>query len=282
MAIYTGAHLDCRVRAITHRTASARPLRVAAHFPASPRDLNPVENQRASSTEKARGARCARVAPRDRAMPRVHHGSDGVAMVARRLARNFADARSVYAEATVAAVAAPADRPRERSCVSRDASRDGPPGGRTQISLRRRRVNLARPRMRATERFMAPTAFRNESIDAPYRIKLALDRTMLAWVRTSISMASFGFAMVAFFRTLRMMAPTAQAARVHEGAIRFGTALLALAIVAIIGAALGHRRALRTLERGQTLTLGHWPLSITLGMLVAAAGLVGFWLLFHR
>jgi putative membrane protein len=32
--------------------------------------------------------------------------------------------------------------------------------------------------------------------------KLALDRTTLAWVRTTLTMASFGFGMVALFRSL--------------------------------------------------------------------------------
>ena len=38
--------------------------------------------------------------------------------------------------------------------------------------------------------------------------RLALDRTALAWVRTTLTMASFGFGMVAFFRSLRQSAPS--------------------------------------------------------------------------
>jgi len=129
---------------------------------------------------------------------------------------------------------------------------------------------------------MAPTSTGKETIDAPYRLKLALDRTMLAWVRTALAMATFGFALVAFFRAVRVVVPTAEAVRLHEGAIRFGTALLLLAVAVTIGASLVHWRALRKLQRGEPLTLRQIPLSITLGFLVAAFGVVGLWIVFHR
>jgi uncharacterized membrane protein YidH (DUF202 family) len=129
---------------------------------------------------------------------------------------------------------------------------------------------------------MAPTGSGKETIDAPYRLKLALDRTMLAWLRTSIALAGFGFALVAFFRAVRTSTPTLQAARFHLGAIRFGTALLALGIFATIGSALGYLRTLRKLKRGEALTVRQWPLSVTLGFLVAAIGLVGFWFVLRR
>jgi putative membrane protein len=121
-----------------------------------------------------------------------------------------------------------------------------------------------------------------ESIDAPYRLKLALDRTMLAWVRTAIALSSFGFALAAFFRALRVISPGEQSTRLHEGAVRFGTALIALGLFAIIGSGVGHWRALRMLQRGQALKLRQWPLSLTLGFLVAALGMVGLWLVLHR
>ena len=121
-----------------------------------------------------------------------------------------------------------------------------------------------------------------ESVDAPYRIKLALDRTMLAWVRTSLAMASFGFAMVAFFRAVRMMTPNAQAVRMHEGAIHFGTALILLGIASMIASGLSHWRALRKLQRGQALTVRQWPLTITFALLVALLGVLGLWFVFHR
>ena len=75
---------------------------------------------------------------------------------------------------------------------------------------------------------------------ASYRTQLALDRTTLAWVRTALAMASFGFGMVAFFRTIQVRSPSLETIRLHQGAIRMGTAVLILGIVGAVLAAFSH------------------------------------------
>lgn len=117
---------------------------------------------------------------------------------------------------------------------------------------------------------------------AAYRTELALDRTTLAWVRTTLAMTSFGFGMVAFFRTIAERAPSPEALRLHQGAIRMGTALVLLGIVATALAGLSHRSALRKLRRGEAPASGPWPLSLTLVTLSVALGLLGAWELFVR
>jgi uncharacterized membrane protein YidH (DUF202 family) len=114
---------------------------------------------------------------------------------------------------------------------------------------------------------------------ARFRTQLALDRTTLAWVRTTLTMASFGFGMVAFFRSLRQESPSEESIRLHRGAIRFGTGLVVLAIVATVLASISHWYSLRRLRRGETPVLRQWPLSITVAMLFAVLGLVGLWAL---
>lgn len=117
---------------------------------------------------------------------------------------------------------------------------------------------------------------------ASYRTQLALDRTTLAWVRTTLAMASFGFGMVAFFRTIQQRSPSPETIRLHRGAIRMGTALLLLGIIAALLAALYHWFTLRTLRRGDTPALTPWSLSVALAILTAVIGLVGLWELFAR
>ncbi len=117
---------------------------------------------------------------------------------------------------------------------------------------------------------------------ASFRTRLALDRTTLAWLRTTLTMGSFGFGMVGFFRSLHEREPTAESARLHAGAIRMGTALFVLAIVATVLAAAAHWFMLRKLRRGQTPVVTQWPLSITVAMLFAVIGLAGLWALFSR
>jgi putative membrane protein len=116
---------------------------------------------------------------------------------------------------------------------------------------------------------------------AGFRTQLALDRTTLAWVRTALAMASFGFGMVAFFRTLRQQSPDAESIRLHLGAIRFGTGLVVLALVATVLAGLSHWFTLRRLRRGEPPVLRQWPLSITVALLFAVLGLVALWDVFE-
>jgi uncharacterized membrane protein YidH (DUF202 family) len=42
---------------------------------------------------------------------------------------------------------------------------------------------------------------------AKLRTQLSLDRTTLAWIRTALTMATFGFGLVAFFRTPQERTP---------------------------------------------------------------------------
>src|SRR5215471_16900551 len=88
---------------------------------------------------------------------------------------------------------------------------------------------------------------------AAFNTKLALDRTTLAWIRTTLTMASFGFGLVAFFRSLQQGSPSAETARFHQGAIHFGVALIVMGILAMTCAAISHWFTLHRLRRGQVL-----------------------------
>ena len=112
---------------------------------------------------------------------------------------------------------------------------------------------------------------------AGFNTKLALDRTTLAWIRTTLTMASFGFGMVTFFRSLQQGAPSAETARLHQGAIHFGVALIVIGIIAMLCAGLSHWFMLRRLRRGETPVLSQWPLSITVALLFTIIGLMGLW-----
>ena len=121
---------------------------------------------------------------------------------------------------------------------------------------------------------------RNRTAFASFRTQLAMDRTTLAWIRTTLSLAGFGFGMVGFFRSLQEKSPSAETMRLHQGAIRMGTALIILGIVATVAAGVSHWLTLRRLRRGETPMLSQWPLSITVAMLLAIIGLAGLWALF--
>jgi putative membrane protein len=115
---------------------------------------------------------------------------------------------------------------------------------------------------------------------ASYRTQLALDRTTLAWVRTALTMASFGFGTVAFFRSQLDQSPTAETQRLVRGAIRFGTALIVLGIAATTIAGVSHWLTLRRIRRGEPPVMRQWPLSIAVAALTAVIGLAGLWAVF--
>jgi putative membrane protein len=117
---------------------------------------------------------------------------------------------------------------------------------------------------------------------AKFRTQLALDRTTLAWIRTTLTMATFGFGTVGFFRTLRERSPNPHAAQMHQGAIKFGFALVFLGILATVLAGVSHWRTLRRLRRNDVPVLTQWPLSVTVAMLLAVIGLVSVWVLLAR
>jgi putative membrane protein len=110
---------------------------------------------------------------------------------------------------------------------------------------------------------------------------LSLDRTTLAWIRTTLTMTSFGLGTVTFFRSIRMRADTPENVRLHEGAIRFDVALVLIGVVATFLVAASHLSGLRKLRAGEIPRAARWPLSILIALLLALLALWGIWLTFH-
>jgi uncharacterized membrane protein YidH (DUF202 family) len=112
---------------------------------------------------------------------------------------------------------------------------------------------------------------------AKLRTAIALDRTTLSWIRTTLTMATFGFGMIGFFRTLAERARTPQAELLHQAAIKFGTTLVIVGIIATVLSGVSHWLSLRRLRQNEPIAIHQWPLSITLAMLLSVLGLVGVW-----
>jgi len=112
---------------------------------------------------------------------------------------------------------------------------------------------------------------------ASFRTAQALDRTTLAWVRTTLTMGSFGFGMIGFFRAMHEKAQTPQAAQLHHAAVRFGESLVLLGVVATILAGFSHWNTLHRMKRGEAPQAARWPLSIVVALFVALLGMAGLW-----
>jgi len=110
-----------------------------------------------------------------------------------------------------------------------------------------------------------------------FRVSLALDRTTLAWIRTALTFATFGFGMIRFFRAMRQAAQSEQAVRLHQASIHMGVALVVRGWVITTLAALSHWMTLRRLRRGEQVSIPQWPLSITIAVFIAILGLYALW-----
>src|SRR5436305_11259782 len=83
------------------------------------------------------------------------------------------------------------------------------------------------------------------------RVRLAAERTLLAWVRTGLAMMAFGFVVARFGLFLHELAPVRPDAppRSTGLSLAFGTTFILLGVGATLWAAREHARFLRRLDR---------------------------------
>ena len=104
--------------------------------------------------------------------------------------------------------------------------------------------------------------------------RLASERTLMAALRTSLSLIGFGFTIYKFFEAMRTTLGEGGPIRVH-GPRRLGLTLVALGVLVLVGGACQHWLFLKRLrkETGQ-----EFPVSVSLiaAVLLALTGVVVF------
>ena len=111
------------------------------------------------------------------------------------------------------------------------------------------------------------------------RTRLAHDRTLMAWVRTSTSLISFGFTIYKFFQYLQEEQQSAP----RQGLLgprQYGTLMIIIGIVALVLATYQHRRDMKALRK-------HYPevpysLATILAGLISLLGLVALLAIIFR
>lgn len=108
------------------------------------------------------------------------------------------------------------------------------------------------------------------------RTYLAEERTLQAWVRTALSMISFGFTIVKFFQFLvqERGGPLVGVFGRQRSPAAVGLALVTIGTLALVAAIVQHRAALAELHRKGLAP--RWSLAFTVAIAVALLGVFIF------
>lgn len=108
------------------------------------------------------------------------------------------------------------------------------------------------------------------------RVYLAVERTLLAWIRTGLALMGFGFVVARFGLLLRELAvargPTTGQIQTPGYSVWFGVALVVAGVLINAYAAWAHRRIARCLRVGDIEPTKDSRMGIALAVLLAALG----------
>ena len=110
------------------------------------------------------------------------------------------------------------------------------------------------------------------------RVYLAAERTLLAWIRTGLSLMGFGFVVARFGLFMRELAmakglDVPPPAGGQPVSLWIGVALVAVGVVVNLLAAVDHGRVIRSLRRGDTHPATKSAMGVVLAAILAALGI---------
>ena len=106
---------------------------------------------------------------------------------------------------------------------------------------------------------------------AKARNRAAADRTLMAWVRTSLALIAFGFGIE------RVVEAMTSRQYVSTGLTAFVTlSFIALGVYGLIAASRDYRREVRSLERGGYEFKSEFPHALIVASILAAVGAIAF------
>ena len=107
------------------------------------------------------------------------------------------------------------------------------------------------------------------------RNRAAADRTLMAWIRTSLSLIGFGFGIGKIAETLEKTSGIAGVDSYHTAQI-FGEAFIGLGVFGLIAAIVQYRRILKQIERGEFVYSEPFPLPMITATILVLIGVFGF------
>jgi putative membrane protein len=107
------------------------------------------------------------------------------------------------------------------------------------------------------------------------RSREAARRTLMAWVRTCLTLIAFGFGFGKYHGYLRAAGLREKFDPNHSTLI-FGLSFIAIAMVGLFAAVFQHYRVLRQLDGGEFVYSPDWPLEAITAAVLFLVGLFGF------
>ena len=119
-----------------------------------------------------------------------------------------------------------------------------------------------------------PKSITNEL--AKERSREAADRTLMAWIRTALSLIGFGFAIASFRDILLEGGLIRNPHKEFNGALVFGLSFVSLGVLGLLAATLQHWNILQHLKQADFSYTGFRPLAFIMAILLMLIGLFAF------
>ena len=107
------------------------------------------------------------------------------------------------------------------------------------------------------------------------RSREAADRTIMAWIRTSLSLISFGFGIGKFYDYLETAELEKSLDPLHS-TLWIGGALIFLGVLGLLAAVVQHSRILKRLANLDFVYVEPWPLGMIVAILLLLIGVFAF------
>ena len=108
------------------------------------------------------------------------------------------------------------------------------------------------------------------------RVRFAIERTLLAWVRTGLALMGFGFVVARFGLFLREIEAVRQAAPLKAStglSLWIGTALILLGVLVNLLVSAEHLRLMRHVQSGPPYGVRSWMLGVGVALVLALLGI---------
>ena len=111
---------------------------------------------------------------------------------------------------------------------------------------------------------------------AKERSRQAAERTLMAWVRTSLTLIGFGFAIASFKQILLEGGLIRNPRKDFHGVLVFGLSFISLGVLGLLTATIQHWCILQQLKRDNFSYTGYRPLAFIMAILLMLIGLFAF------